>query len=626
MKDQEFVYQDVNIEVVRRDHYLELYYKTPRLIRIETDDRQAIDDEVIRMLRMLSPDGRKSFVQEEVGKIFGVSRQMINRRWQVYQKEGLLALLAGEWEKSKITPKLLDRLAEICVENPFLFVHEIKERLQAEGVCGEISGSTLESALRQMDGRKLIMLMRRKASKIVPESFIEAGYMIKRLFGIIDDLFTKVPKEAIDNAIKQGLESLRSYFTRATNDRPGPTEKDTYTQRKKLKRDKSRKIWFLKYLLSGMKGIEECPDCHSHEIKFLFKRERGYKDKEGKKKKSYSRVYQCLNRGCSTKYFTRPPEGVELYSRVHRDVKKMTLRWIFHMRGSLSRVRDELAEHGIEVALTTVLRWVKKAGEECVNVLSLSRGEDWEQSLCIDEKWIKVRDKWCYVFTAVGAGVTDLLAAELFYHRDKQAMMTFLYQLKAFGFRPESITTDLLMGYESVVKEVFPDCLYLQCVLHAGRDAKRIVRIALRSKEDEEWKNRLTKRITTLFKSKNIKQVKKRYFKIMQLREQAPEAVLGVFDMLHKYYPKLCLSVQRKDIPKTTNPVERAIGEFEERYQLTKGFTSFYHAQFFIKAYQIYYRLRKISFGRFRGKSRLELKRNPVGRLSFTDFLTPTFC
>ena len=96
--------------------------------------------------------------------------------------------------------------------------------------------------------------------------------------------------------------------------------------------------------------------------------------------------------------------------------------------------------------------------------------------------------------------------------------------------------------------------------------------------------------------------------------------------MLEKYYPKLCLTVLNKDVPKTTNPVERATCEFEERYQLTKGFTSFYYAQFFIKAYQIYYRLRKISFGRFRGKNRLELKGNPVGKLSFTDFLTPTFC
>ncbi len=39
-------------------------------------------------------------------------------------------------------------------------------------------------------------------------------------------------------------------------------------------------------------------------------------------------------------------------------------------------------------------------------------------------------------------GRTDLLAVELFYHKDKQAMKTFLYQLKALGFRPESITRE----------------------------------------------------------------------------------------------------------------------------------------------------------------------------------------
>ena len=626
MEDREVVYRDINIEVVKQDEYLELNYKTPHLIRIKTGDRQAIDDEVIRMLRMRSPEGQKYFVQKEVGRIIGVSRQMINRRWQVYKQEGLLALIAGEWEKSKITPQLLDRLAEIVVENPFLFEHEIKERLQEEGVCEEISEVTLYSALKQMDGRKLIMLMREKASKIVPEAFMESGYLIERLFGIIDDLFTKVPREAVDHALKQGLEHLRSYFRQATLHRTGPTEKDKYVPRKKLKRDKKRKIGFLGHLLAGIQGIQECPDCHSPQIEFFFKRERGYKDKNGKKIQSYSRVYRCLNPECRTKYFTRPPEGVELYSRVHRDVKKMVLRWTFHLRGSLSRVRDELKEHGIEVALTTVLRWIKKAGEECVHILSLFGQEDWEQPLCIDEKWIKIRNIWCYIFTAVGVRVTDLLSVELFFHKDKDAMKAFLYQLKALGFRPESITTDLLMGYETVVREVFPDSLYLQCVLHAGRDAKRIVRTTLPAEKDKEWKERLTKRIRTLFKAKNIKQVKKRYFKIMKLREQAPDSVSGVFDMLKKYYPKLRLSVLRKDIPRTTNPVERAIGEFEERYQLTKGFTSFYYAQFFIKAYQIYYRLRKISFGRFHGKSRLELKGNPAGGLSFADYLTPTFC
>jgi transposase-like protein len=564
-------------------------------------------------------------VQREAGEIIGVSRQMINRRWQVYKKEGLVALLAREWEKSKITPELLERVAEIVVENPFLYANEIREQLQQEGVCSKISVESLLRAIKQLDGRKLIMLMRQKAAKEVPQAFMEAGYMIERLFGIVEDLLTKVPARMINAVGQRSLEFLRSYFTRATAHRASPTEKDAYRPRKKLRRDRKRKIGFLKDFLTGRRNEGECPDCHCGQIKFVFKRKRGYRNENGLYISDYSRVYRCLNQQCSTNYFTRPPKGVELYARVHRDVKKMTFRWILHLRGSLSRVRDELAEHGIPVALTTVLRWLKKAGEECVSVFALSNQEDWHQPLCIDEKWIKIRSKWCYVFVAVGEYTADLLYAEVFFHQNKQAIKTFLYQLKALRFRPASITTDLLHSYETAVAEVFPDSIYQQCVLHAARDARRLVRMALTGEQDQEWRDRLTQRISNLFKSTKIKQVKKRYFKIMRLQDKAPECVASVFKMLHRFYPKLCQSVILTNVPKTTNSVERAIGELEERYQLTKGFSSFYSAQFFIKAYQIYYRLRKITFGRFRGKNRLELKRNPVGKLNFADYLTPTF-
>ena len=614
------------IEVVVQGEELLLIFKRPHVVWINTKDRQAVDNEVIRMLRMRTEGGRKYFSQQEVGKIIGVSRQMVNRRWQVYQREGLVALLAGEWEKSKITPRLLERLAEHVVENPFLPIHEVKGRLQAEGVCEEISEATLSHALKQMDGRKLLKLMREKASRKVPEAFMEAGYLIERLFGIIENLLSKVPTEVKERIEKQRLYGyLKSCFHRSMVHRRGPGDKDKYCARKKLERDRKRKLGFLRQLLSGIAPAERCPDCNSREVRFVFRRPRRYWNTKGERIREHSQVYRCYNQACPTKYFTRPPKGVELYARVHGDVKKMVLRWIFHLRGSLSRVCDELADHGITVALTTLLRWVKKAGEECVNMVALHSEEDWEQPLCIDEKWIKVRSRWDYAFTAVGETVTDLVAMELFYHKDSQAMKTFLFQLKTLGFRPRSITTDLLMGYESVVREVFPECTYHQCVLHAERDAKRIVRQSLPGEADEEWKKRLTQAIRALFRSRKLKQVKKRYAHFMKLKAKAPAEVAAVFEMIEKYYPKLSQIVLRKDIPKNTNPVERAIGEFEERYHLTKGFSSFYYAQFFLKAFQVYYRLRKIRFGPFRGKNRLELKGNPIGRLRFTDYLVPTF-
>ena len=619
----QLAYEDDRIRAIRTEEYLELWYKQPHLLRIKVGDRQAVDDEVIRMLRMRTAGGGRYLLQKQVGAIVGVSRQMVNRRWRVYQEEGLLALLSGEWERSKITDELLDRMAEICVENPFLSAEAMRDQLQAEGVCGAISDVSIYHAQRMMDGRKLIRLMRDKADRDAPGVFMESGYMIRRLFTIIEELLVKVPREMIGEKMKRGLDYLVGRFARIGVAGRGPTEKDRYRPRKKLRRDKRRNVGYLQRMLAGLSGLV-CPDCHGRRIRFFFKRARGHVDGRGKKHRSYSRIYRCCNSRCRTKYFTVPPKGVELYARVHTDVKKMALRWVFHLRGSLSRVRDELDEHGIHVHLTTVLRWVKKAGEECVGALQLDGEQDPEQPLCIDEKWIKVRDRWHYVFTAVGAKVTDLLAVDLFYRRNKQAMKTFLLSLKAAGFRPKAIITDLLGGYERVVADVFPDAQYRQCVLHAERDAKRIVRKALPDEGRRQWKDRLIKAIRVLFGSRNLRQVRRRYRRIIRWRSKAPHDVQSVFEMLDSYYPKLHDAVARADLPRTTNAAERAIGEFEERYHLTKGFTSFYYAQFFIKAFQVYYRLRKITFGRFRGWNRLELKGSPLGKLTFTDYLTPT--
>jgi hypothetical protein len=210
MKGKQPFYQDEKVEAFRQGEDLIVLYTGPHMLRIPVTNRQAIDDEVIRMLKMRTGCDHKYFIQEEVGKIIGVSRQMINRRWQVYQNEGLIALLARQWEKSKMTPKLLDRLAEIVVENPFLFTQQIKQQLQAEGVCGEIGNVTIQEAIKQMDGRKVVMLMRRKSAKWVPEAFMEAGYVIERLFRIIEDLLEKIHTDPGQQSVKQGeIEKLK---------------------------------------------------------------------------------------------------------------------------------------------------------------------------------------------------------------------------------------------------------------------------------------------------------------------------------------------------------------------------------------------------------------------------------
>ena len=193
--EQQCIYEDERIEVIRKGNKLVITYKEPHTVSINTENKCEIDSEVVRMIKMLTDDGRKYLTQEQIGKIIGVSRQMVNRRWQVYKTEGLVSLLSGNWEKSKITSAFLDRLAEISVENPFLSATEIRDILMGEGLCDEVSEATIYNAQRQMNGRRLIELMRKKVVKNIAQSFLESEDLLYKLFEVIEGLSSQFQRD-----------------------------------------------------------------------------------------------------------------------------------------------------------------------------------------------------------------------------------------------------------------------------------------------------------------------------------------------------------------------------------------------------------------------------------------------
>ena len=52
MSEKQLIFSNEGIEVYKNTEYLELNYKTPHTIRIKLTDRQEIDNEVVRMLKM----------------------------------------------------------------------------------------------------------------------------------------------------------------------------------------------------------------------------------------------------------------------------------------------------------------------------------------------------------------------------------------------------------------------------------------------------------------------------------------------------------------------------------------------------------------------------------------------
>jgi hypothetical protein len=69
-----------------------------------------------------------------------------------------------------------------------------------------------------------------------------------------------------------------------------------------------------------------------------------------------------------------------------------------------------------------------------------------------------------YVYVAVDVHTLDLLHIHIFPHLGKNAARTFLLELRAKGYAPRAIITDLNADYAEPLAEVFPQAVHHECV------------------------------------------------------------------------------------------------------------------------------------------------------------------
>jgi len=103
----------------------------------------------------------------------------------------------------------------------------------------------------------------------------------------------------------------------------------------------------------------------------------------------------------------------------------------------------------------------------------------------------------------------------------------------------------------------------------------------------------LKEQIYRIFKAKSKKTVRKRYRKVMALKEeytaQMPEAE-SLFDFLERHYPKLVNAVENPLVPLTNNTVELVIRRFDQHYQHMCGFDSLETARRYLRLFELTYR------------------------------------
>ncbi|WP_034996134.1 IS6 family transposase [Beijerinckia mobilis] len=128
-----------------------------------------------------------------------------------------------------------------------------------------------------------------------------------------------------------------------------------------------------------------------------------------------------------------------------REIIILCVRWYLRFKLSFRDLVEMMAERGISLAHTTIMRWIQcyvPEFEKRWNRFACRAGASWR----VDETYVKIKGKWTYLYRAVdkeGKTVDFLLRAK----RDIAAAKAFFRKaFKSQGRLPEKITLD---GYQA---------------------------------------------------------------------------------------------------------------------------------------------------------------------------------
>jgi len=129
----------------------------------------------------------------------------------------------------------------------------------------------------------------------------------------------------------------------------------------------------------------------------------------------------------------------------------LCVRWYLKYPLSYRNIEEMMAERGLSVTHTTIMRWVQQYSTiiyRKVRKHLKPTNDSWRT----DETYIKIKGKWCYLYRAVDSdgNTIDFWLSE---NRDKNAAERFFK--KALGSShnkmPRVITTDKYYTYEVLI-------------------------------------------------------------------------------------------------------------------------------------------------------------------------------
>ena len=166
------------------------------------------------------------------------------------------------------------------------------------------------------------------------------------------------------------------------------------------------------------------------------------------------RRFRCRDCG---RQFNERSNGVLNRTCLPSDIIAFVVFCRLRYRLTLRDLSEVMALRGIEVSHEAIRDWEAKLLPVMGDALRKRRhgtrrgaGISWY----IDETYLKVRGRWCYLYRAIDRD-GNLIDAMLSEHRDMQAAKAFFRSARAtMGFRPDRVTTDGHGSYPRAIRTV----------------------------------------------------------------------------------------------------------------------------------------------------------------------------
>jgi len=194
--------------------------------------------------------------------------------------------------------------------------------------------------------------------------------------------------------------------------------------------------------------------------------------------------------------------------------------------------------------------------------------------LLADEKWIKIRKKWHYLFFSVDLDSGLPLFHALLPSRTKWACRLFLLKLRRLGKNPSAISTDGLKGYTSAIEKVFPRARHLLCLFHHQHTVTRCVKKQFCDTEKEEA-NAIKKQMKRVMQTHDTRTVNRRVDRLEKKAEKKGwRKIVEWCTRTRDKLPHLLPAVRSNTHPSTTNEIERFFRAFTRFCKTRCGFHS----------------------------------------------------